>query len=165
LRHRRETKAFPRLEHRSGLVAHAPAYATPMRGRATISISPPSSGSARDSSSPGRSRPVVTGEFCRTPKINYDQDQDSGVMQPGRDHSPRAVWLMFSGGGLAGGHVIGATDRLGADVTRRRVGIRDFLATIYDHMGIDAASMTLRDRTCRPIPALPEGRAIPELIA
>ena len=30
LRHRRETRAFPRMEHRGGLVAHAPAYATPM---------------------------------------------------------------------------------------------------------------------------------------
>ena len=57
LRHRHKTKAFPRMENRGGLVAHAPAYATPMRGRATISISPRSSGSARDNSSPGRSRP------------------------------------------------------------------------------------------------------------
>jgi hypothetical protein len=40
LRHRRETKAFPRMENRGGLVTHVPAYATPMRGRATISISP-----------------------------------------------------------------------------------------------------------------------------
>ena len=107
----------------------------------------------------------MTGECCRTPKINYDKDQDSGVMQPGRDPSPRAVSLIFSGGGLACGQVIGATDRLGADVTRRRVGVRDFLATIYHHLGIDAASMTLRDRTGRPIPALPEGREIPELTA
>jgi hypothetical protein len=85
-------------------------------------------------------------------------------MHPGRDHSPRAVSLFFSGSGLAGGQVIGATDRLGADVTRRRVGVRDFLATIY-HLSIDAASMTLRDGTGRPIPALPEGRSIPELTA
>ena len=107
----------------------------------------------------------MTGECCRTPMINYDKDQDSGVMQPRRDHSLRAVWLIFSGGGLACGQVIGATDRLGADVTRRRVGVRDFLATIYHHLGIDAASMTLRDGTGRPIPALPEGRSIPELTA
>ena len=66
LRHRRETKAFPRMEHRGGLVAHAPAYSTPMRGRATISISPRSSGSARDNSSPGRSRPS-----CRRPRRRW----------------------------------------------------------------------------------------------
>ena len=65
---------------------------------------------------------VVTGEFGRTPKINYAKDSGSGVMQPGRDHWPRAVSLIFSGGGIGGGQVVGATDRLGADVTRRRVG-------------------------------------------
>ena len=108
---------------------------------------------------------VVTGEFGRTPRISYAKDSGSGVMQPGRDHWPRAVSLIFSGGGIAGGQVVGATDRLGADVTRRRVGVRDFLATIYRHLGIDAASLTLRDRTGRPIPALPDGRPIPELVS
>ena len=68
-RHRCETKAFPRTEHRGGLVAHGPAYATPMRGRATISISPRSSGSARDNSAPGRSRPS-----CRR-VLPHSQDQ------------------------------------------------------------------------------------------
>ena len=78
---------------------------------------------------------VVTGEFGRTPRISYAKDSGSGVTQPGRDHWPRAVSLIFSGGGIAGGQVVGATDRLGADVTRRRVGVRDFLATIYHHLG------------------------------
>jgi uncharacterized protein (DUF1501 family) len=106
---------------------------------------------------------VVTGEFGRTPKISYAKDTGSGVTQPGRDHWPRAVSLLLSGGGTSGGQVIGATDRHGADVTRRRVGVRDFMATIYQHLGIDAAAITLRDKTGRPIPALPEGRPIPEL--
>jgi hypothetical protein len=108
---------------------------------------------------------VVTGEFGRTPKISYAKDQVSGATQPGRDHWPRAVSLIVSGGGIAGGQVIGATDRHGGDVTRRRVGVRDFLATIYHHLGIDAASITLPDKTGRPIPALPDGRPIPELTA
>ena len=87
------------------------------------------------------------------------------MTQPGRDHWPRAVSLLFSGGGIPGGQVIGATDRHGADVTSRRVGVRDFLATIYRHLGIDAARLTLRDRTGRPVPALPDGRPIPELVS
>jgi hypothetical protein len=58
-----------------------------------------------------------------------------------------------------------ARDFPGLLATRRRVGVRDFLATIYHHLSIGAASMTLRDRTGRPIPALPEVRAIPELTA
>ena len=106
---------------------------------------------------------VVTGEFGRTPKLSYDKDSVSGVTQPGRDHWPRAVSLLMSGGGIPGGQVVGATDRHGADVTSRRVGVRDFLATIYRHLGIDADRVDLRDRTGRPIPVLPEGRPIPEL--
>jgi uncharacterized protein (DUF1501 family) len=108
---------------------------------------------------------VVTGEFGRTPKISYARDSASGVTQPGRDHWPRAVSLLFSGGGIPGGQVVGATDRLGADVTRRRVGVRDFLPTIYHHLGIDAGSITLRDRAGRPVPVLPDGRPIAELTA
>lgn len=107
---------------------------------------------------------VVTGEFGRTPRISYAKDSASGVTQPGRDHWPRAVSLLLSGGGIPGGQVIGSTDHHGADVTRRRVGVRDLLATIYQHLGIDAANLTLRDRTGRPIPALPEGGPIPELV-
>ncbi len=106
---------------------------------------------------------VVTGEFGRTPKISYAKDSASGLMQPGRDHWPRAVSLLFSGGGIPVGQVVGATDRQGADVTQRRVGVRDFLATIYRHLGIDAANLTLRDKTGRPVPALPDGQPIPEL--
>jgi uncharacterized protein (DUF1501 family) len=107
---------------------------------------------------------VVTGEFGRTPRISYAKDSASGVTQPGRDHWPRAVSLLVSGGGIPGGQVIGATDRHGADVTSRRVGVRDFMATLYRHLGIDATRITLRDRTGRPIPALPDGQPIPELV-
>jgi uncharacterized protein (DUF1501 family) len=106
---------------------------------------------------------VVTGEFGRTPRISYAKDSASGIMQPGRDHWPRAVSLLLSGGGVRGGQVIGATDRNGADVTHQRVGVRDLLATIYQHLGIDAARLTLMDRTGRPVPALPDGRPIPVL--
>lgn len=106
---------------------------------------------------------VVTGEFGRTPRISYDKDSASGVKQPGRDHWPRAVSLLMSGGGVAGGQVVGATDPHGADVTSRRVGVRDFLATIYRHLGIDAESLVINDRTGRPVLALPEGAPIPEL--
>jgi hypothetical protein len=38
------------------------------------------------------------------------------------------------------------------------------MATLYHHLGIDAARLTLHDRTGRPVPALPDGRPIPELV-
>ncbi len=107
---------------------------------------------------------VVTGEFGRTPRISYANDMVSNVKQPGRDHWPRAVSLIFSGGGIQGGQVIGSTDPLGADVNRRRVGVGDFLATIYHHLGIDPETITLTDRVGRPVPAVGNGRPIPELM-
>jgi len=114
---------------------------------------------------------VVTGEFGRTPKISYVASSGGGVasaaegtVQPGRDHWPRANSMLWAGGGIRTGRVVGATDRLGEDVVDRRVGPQDFLATIYHHLGIDYATVTLPDQTGRPIPIVHDGRAIPELI-
>ncbi len=107
---------------------------------------------------------VVTGEFGRTPRINQAADSGNGVMQPGRDHWPHATSLLLSGGGITPGRVVGATDRHGAHVIRRRVGVRDLLATLYRHLGIDPEGLAVADRTGRPVPILPEGEAIPELL-
>src|ERR1019366_3870390 len=115
---------------------------------------------------------VVTGEFGRTPRISYVASSGGGVasgaagtIQPGRDHWPRANSMLFAGGGIATGRVIGATDRRGEDVIERRVGPHDFLATIYHHLGIDYERVTLPDFTGRPVPIVQHGRAIPELLA
>ncbi len=115
---------------------------------------------------------VVTGEFGRTPRISYVASSGGGVasgaagtVQPGRDHWPRANSMLFAGGGIATGRVIGATDRRGEDVVERRVGPHDFLATIYQHLGIDYERVALPDFTGRPVPIVQHGRAIPELLA
>jgi uncharacterized protein (DUF1501 family) len=114
---------------------------------------------------------VVTGEFGRTPKISYVASSGGGVasaaagtVQPGRDHWPRANSMIWAGGGIRTGRVIGATDRLGEDVADRRVGPQDFLATIYRHLGIDYENVSLPDQTGRPIHIVQGGRAIPELV-
>ncbi len=113
---------------------------------------------------------IVTGEFGRTPKIEYVASSGGGVasgatgtVQPGRDHWPRANSMLWSGGGIAGGQIIGATDRRGEDVIDRKVGPQDFLATIYRHLGIDYEHVTIPDRLGRPFPIVTNGRAIPEL--
>jgi hypothetical protein len=106
---------------------------------------------------------IVTGEFGRTPKISYAADSASGAMQPGRDHWPRATSMMFAGGGIQTGQIIGATDRRGEDVIERRVGIHDFLATVYRHLGVNAKESSFDDFSGRPIPVLNEGAPIPEL--
>ena len=73
--------------------------------------------------------------------------------------------MLWAGGGIRTGQVIGATDRRGEDVVDRRVGPHDFLATIYRHLGIDYERVTLPDHAGRPIPIVTDGQAIPELLA
>lgn len=106
---------------------------------------------------------IVTGEFGRTPKISYAADSASGAMQPGRDHWPAATSLLFSGGGLSHGQVVGATDRRGEQVVERRIGPEDFLATVYRHLGIDPTGIEFDDYAGRPIPILNGGAPIAEL--
>jgi uncharacterized protein (DUF1501 family) len=114
---------------------------------------------------------IVTGEFGRTPRISYQPSSGGGVgsgsagtVQPGRDHWPRANTMLFAGGGIATGQVIGATDRRGEDVAERRVGPHDFLATIYRHLGIDYERVTIPDFAGRPHMLAQDGRPIPELL-
>jgi Protein of unknown function (DUF1501) len=70
---------------------------------------------------------VVTGEFGRTPKINKDA---------GRDHWGRVYSLLVAGGGVRGGRVVGASDRLGGDPTADMQTPENLAATIYDALGI-----------------------------
>jgi hypothetical protein len=113
---------------------------------------------------------VVTGEFGRTPRISYVASSGGGVasgpagtVQPGRDHWPRANSMLFAGGGIRTGQVIGATDTRGEDPVERRVGPGDFLATLYRHLGIDYKNVAIRNFTGRPIPILSQGEPIAEL--
>jgi uncharacterized protein (DUF1501 family) len=113
---------------------------------------------------------VVTGEFGRTPRISYVASSGGGVasgakgtIQPGRDHWPRANTMLFAGGGIRTGQVIGATDRVGEDAIERRVSPQDFLATIYRHLGIDYENTSIVNFSGRPVPILTNGRAIAEL--
>ena len=70
---------------------------------------------------------IVTGEFGRTPRINRDA---------GRDHWGRVMSLMIAGGGVQGGRVIGASDRIGADPAASRQTPENLAATMYSALGI-----------------------------
>jgi hypothetical protein len=107
---------------------------------------------------------VVGGDFGRTPRISHVASSGGGVasgaagtVQPGRDHWPHAMSFLFSGGGIAEGAVIGATDRRGEHPSERRVGVGDFMATLYRHLGVDAENATVRDLAGRPVPLLQQG--------
>ena len=115
---------------------------------------------------------VVTGEFGRTPKINYqpstgagNASAPAGTKQPGRDHWPRAFSNIWAGGGIETGRFIGATDKRGEDSIERICSAGDFLSTIYHHLGIDSAKIAIKDFNGRPTPIVDHGRPIPELIS
>ncbi|MBP88171.1 MAG: hypothetical protein CMJ64_15885 [Planctomycetaceae bacterium] len=100
---------------------------------------------------------VVMGEFGRTPRLSVNS---SGA---GRNHWPQAYSVLFSGGSLRVGQVVGATNARAEYPTERPYTPKDVLATIYRHLGINWTDAFI-DHTGRPIPILPHGHAIPELI-
>ncbi len=83
---------------------------------------------------------AVAGEFGRTPQINKDQ---------GRDHWGAAQSVLLAGGGIRGGQVYGATDKIAAYPSDKPVSPEDYLATIYHAMGLDPHSEMI-DRENRP---------------
>lgn len=95
---------------------------------------------------------VVAGEFGRTPKINK---------KAGRDHWGPVNTVMFFGGGVQGGNVIGASDRTGSEVIRDRQTPENFAATIYESLGIPRAGIW-KDVDGRPH-HIYRGKAIPGL--
>lgn len=71
--------------------------------------------------------------------------------------------MLFAGGGIRTGQVIGQTDARGEDPVHRRVTPDDFLATIYHHLGIDYQNVAIPNFAGRPIPIVNDGHAIAEL--
>jgi hypothetical protein len=97
---------------------------------------------------------VVWGEFGRTPRVNKTG---------GRDHWGSLMSILVAGGGLNVGQVIGASNKNGEVPVDRPVAPTDVLATMYRHLGIDTRQHTLTLQG-RPIPILPDGEPIRELL-
>jgi hypothetical protein len=99
---------------------------------------------------------VMAGEFGRTPKIGDYQD---GKFWPdGRGHWSNCFSAVAAGGGVTGGQVIGASDKIGASPASAAYHPSDIGATIYTALGIDPAS-TIHDQFGRPM-RLNEGAVI-----
>ena len=102
---------------------------------------------------------IVTGEFGRTPKLEYQKSDN----RPGRDHWPQSMSLLVAGGGMRVGQVVGSTDSKGAHPKDRPLSPNDLWATMYKHLGIDP-ERSFPDHTGRPMPILPYGEPIRELV-
>src|SRR5262245_37507958 len=97
---------------------------------------------------------MTMGEFGRTPRINPGA---------GRDHWPQAMSVVYAGGGLKMGQMIGTTDARAEYPTSRAASPQDALATMYHVLGINYRHEFM-DAGQRPIPILNEGRVIEELV-
>lgn len=76
---------------------------------------------------------VMAGEFGRTPKVSHLKEH---YALPGRDHWGALQTVFFAGGGVQGGQVIGASDKLGAFPKDSPQTPENFAATIYQALGI-----------------------------
>jgi uncharacterized protein (DUF1501 family) len=91
---------------------------------------------------------VMGGEFGRTPRISTL----AGAKLPGRDHWGAVQSLFFAGGGVRGGTVVGASDRLGAYPRTGACHPSDLSATLYAALGL-GAHPEYHDRLGRPFAA------------
>jgi hypothetical protein len=97
---------------------------------------------------------VVMGEFGRSPKVNANA---------GRDHWNFCYGLMLAGGGVRGGHVFGASDRIGGRPSSNPVTPADVVATIYHCVGVPK-DLELRDNQDRPFQLVPWGDVIQDVL-
>ena len=95
---------------------------------------------------------VTMGEFGRTPRINKDG---------GRDHWGHCSSVLFAGGGMRGGNVVGSSDRTCAFPTELPVGPPDVVATMYHALGLEPRTL-MYDPLNRPM-AISEGKVISQL--
>jgi hypothetical protein len=94
------------------------------------------------------------GEFGRTPRINK---------LAGRDHWPQCYTAVLAGGGVKGGFVYGASDKIGAYPALGQARPEDVTATVFELLGIDPAT-EIRDRLDRPMP-ISKGTVIGDILA
>lgn len=97
---------------------------------------------------------VMMGEMGRTPRVNS---------RAGRDHWSMAQTVIFAGGGVKPGQIIGATDHQAAYPTTDPVSVNDLLRTIHTLMGIDPDRSYLGPLG-RPVPLVDGGKFITDLV-
>jgi hypothetical protein len=73
-----------------------------------------------------------SGEFGRTPKVQWEPPWNGG-----RGHYGDVFSAVVAGGGFKGGRVIGASDSRGEEVKDRPVYPCDLIGSIYELLGID----------------------------
>jgi uncharacterized protein (DUF1501 family) len=98
---------------------------------------------------------VLTSEFGRSPKINYNS---------GRDHHPAAFSSFLAGGGIKGGQFYGKSDAGGNLVEEDGVYPADFNATIATALGLPLDKI-VHSPTGRPFKVAHDGVPVMKLLS
>jgi uncharacterized protein (DUF1501 family) len=98
---------------------------------------------------------VAMGEFGRTPRMNPEG---------GRDHWGEVFSVLMGCGSMKMGQTVGKSNHRGEHPIDRPISPQDVTATVFHHLGIDAASVAFRDGTDRPIYLVENGQPIRELV-
>jgi hypothetical protein len=93
-------------------------------------------------------------EFGRTPKVNGSD--------AGRDHWGACNTVWFAGGGVPGGQMYGASDKIASEPVSDPVAPADLSATIYHLLGLDPASV-IYDPLGRPL-QISEGQVLKKFL-
>lgn len=96
---------------------------------------------------------VLTTEFGRSPKLNYNA---------GRDHHPAVFSSALAGGGIKGGQFYGKSDSAGHGVAENGVTPADFNATIAMALGLPLDTV-VNSPTGRPFKVAHDGTPIKNL--
>ncbi len=91
---------------------------------------------------------LALGEMGRKPKCGTEKNA-------GRDHWDYAQFVLAAGGGFKRGCVVGATDKLGEQVTDNFYKVESFGSTLYHLLGIDPATV-MQTPSNRPIKLIAE---------
>lgn len=95
---------------------------------------------------------LALGEMGRAPKCGTAKNA-------GRDHWDYAQFVFAAGGGFRGGNVVGATDKVGAQVTDKFYKVESFGRTLYHLLGIDPDTI-VRTPANRPVKLIAEDAPI-----
>lgn len=98
---------------------------------------------------------IMMGEMGRTPQINN---------RAGRDHWSMTQSILWAGGGVKPGQIIGATDNRCAYPTTEPFGVEDVICTLFRQLGVDT-NKTYYTPIGRPVPIVSGGKVIPGLMA
>jgi Protein of unknown function (DUF1501) len=106
---------------------------------------------------------VWGGEFGRTP---LGENRGGGRTQnTGRDHHPYSFTSLIAGGGVKSGQIYGETDEIGWGITKDKVHVNDYHATLLHLFGIKHKKLTYRYQGLDHRLTAVAGNVIPEWIS